>query len=83
MLRDTRVGLIEPMLNSAGTQPLALGTENYRTIDPQCLENPRPKGGTSTLAENVASPFQTEPGQKLKRRRPRMPSLGPGFLSPS
>jgi hypothetical protein len=51
------------MLYSARNQPLALGTENHRTIDPQCLENPRPKGGTSTLAENVASPFQTEPGQ--------------------
>jgi hypothetical protein len=62
MLRDTRVGLIEPMLYSARNQPLALGTENHPTIDPQCLENPRPKGGTSTLAENVASPFQTEPG---------------------
>jgi hypothetical protein len=58
MLRDTRVGLIEPMLNSAGTQPLALCTENHRTIDPQCLENPRPKGGISTLAENAPLHFR-------------------------
>src|SRR5215470_614366 len=35
--------------------------QSHRTIDPQCLENPRPEGADSTLTENAASPFQAEP----------------------
>ena len=44
----------------------AVGTArhmSHRTIDPQCLENPRPEGAESTLTENVASPFHAEPRQ--------------------
>ena len=66
MLRDNLVGLIEPMGNSAGVDPLALvhcPIKSHRTIDPQCLENPRPEGAESTLAENARSPFQAEPRQ--------------------
>ena len=37
--------------------------KSHRTIDPQCLENPRPEGAESTLTENAASPFQAEPRQ--------------------
>src|SRR5271166_716053 len=33
----------------------------HRTIDPQCLENPRPAGAESTLTENARSPFHAEP----------------------
>jgi hypothetical protein len=36
-------------------------TTNHRTIDPQCLENPRPAGAESTLTDNAASPFHAEP----------------------
>ena len=35
----------------------------HRTIDPQCLENPRPAGAESTLTENARSPFHAEPRQ--------------------
>jgi hypothetical protein len=45
----------------------AVGTArhmSHRTIDPQCLENPRPEGAEPTLTENVASPFHAEPRQK-------------------
>jgi hypothetical protein len=57
------MGLIEPMLASAGVYPLALCSRQlgHRTIDPLCLENPRPAGAESTLAENVYSPFHAEP----------------------
>ena len=34
---------------------------SHRTIDPQCLENPRPEGAEPTLTENVSSPFHAEP----------------------
>jgi hypothetical protein len=63
MLRDNLVGLIEPMLSSAGANPLALCTarKSHRTIDPPCLENPRPEGAEPTLTENVPSPFHAEP----------------------
>jgi hypothetical protein len=46
MLRDTLVGLIEPMLSSAGANPLALCTarKSHRTIDPHALKIPAPKG---------------------------------------
>jgi hypothetical protein len=65
MLRDNLVGLIEPMLSSAGDNPLALCTARKQSSDdrPPCLENPRPEGAESTLAENAASPFHAEPRQ--------------------
>jgi hypothetical protein len=63
MLRDNLVGLIEPMLCSAGANPLALRTARKKLSDdrPPCLENPRPEGAESTLTENAASPFHAEP----------------------
>ena len=63
MLRDNLVGLIEPMLSSAGANPLALRTAMKKPSDdrPLCLENPRPEGAESTLTENAASPFHAEP----------------------
>jgi len=65
MLRDNLVGLIEPMLSSAGAYPLALCTARQKPSDdrPLCLENPRPEGAESTLTENAASPFHAEPKQ--------------------
>src|ERR1700739_3948568 len=65
MLRDNLVGLIEPMLGSAGAYPLALCTEPKQSSDdrPPCLENPRPEGAESTLTENAPSPFHAEPKQ--------------------
>src|ERR1022692_1653271 len=65
MLRDNLVGLIEPMLSSAGANPLALCTAWKQSSDdrPPCLENPRPEGAESTLTENAASPFHAEPKQ--------------------
>ena len=67
MLRDTLVELIEPMLASAGAHPFRArchpsGTE-YRTIDPVCLENPRPDRGGTYTTENAPSPFHAEPRQ--------------------
>jgi hypothetical protein len=64
MLRDNLAGLIEPMLSSAAAPNLGCSTspavhdsravrtaqhQSHRTIDPQCLENPRPEGAESTL----------------------------------
>ena len=49
MLRDNLVGLIEPMLSSAGANPLALRTDNqksHRTIDPYASKIPAPPGRT-------------------------------------
>ncbi len=65
MLRDNLVGLIEPMLSSAGANLLALCTERKRSSDdrPPCLENSRPEGAESTLTENAPSPFHAEPKQ--------------------
>jgi len=67
MLRDTLVGLIEPMLRGAGVHCSRAGffpcCSRHRTIDPQCLENPRPAGAESTLTENARSPFHAEPRQ--------------------
>jgi hypothetical protein len=67
MLRDNLVGLIEPMISSAGAYPLALCTATGNPSDdrPPCLENPRPEGAESTLTENAASPFHAEPKQLL------------------
>ena len=65
MLRDTLAGLIEPMLHSAEVHCSRASFSprciRHRTIDPQCLENPRPAGAESTLTENAPSPFQAEP----------------------
>ncbi len=62
MLRDNLVGLIEPMLISAGADPLALSIQKQASDDrSSCLENPRPEGAESSLTENVTSPFQAEP----------------------
>ena len=63
MLRDNLAGLIEPMLSSAGANPLALCTARKKSSDdrPPCLENPRPEGAESTLTDNAASPFHAEP----------------------
>ena len=72
MLRDNLVGLIEPILSKRGSlssRACAPPTRNsHRTIDPLCLENPRPEGAESTLTENVASPFHAEPRQVLPRK---------------
>jgi hypothetical protein len=64
MLRDNLVELIEPMRNSAGADPLALGIYQQKPASDDslsCLENPRPEGAESSLTENVASPFPAEP----------------------
>ena len=65
MLRDNLVGLIEPMLSSAGIDPLALCMrgKSHRTIDPHAFASPAPQGAESTLTENAASPFHAEPRQ--------------------
>src|SRR5208282_6483595 len=65
MLRDNLVELIEPMLNSAGANPLALTHHQIQASGDRlpCLENPRPEGAESSLTENVTSPFQAEPAQ--------------------
>ena len=65
MLRDTLVGLIEPMRASAGAYHFRArcrisGTE-HRTIDPNALKIPAPIGAEPTLTENAASPFHAEP----------------------
>jgi hypothetical protein len=46
MLRDNLVGLIEPMLSSAGANPPALCSASEKPSDdrPPCLEIPAPKG---------------------------------------
>ena len=53
------------MLSGAGglLSRCTLTRGSHRTIDPLCLENPRPAGAEPTLTENVASPFQAEPRQ--------------------
>ncbi len=64
MLRDNLVGLIEPMLSSAGANPLALCIAMNESSDdrPQdALKIPAPKGRNLTLTENAASPFHAEP----------------------
>jgi hypothetical protein len=64
MLRDSLVGLIEPMRISAGVDPLALSIQKQASDDrSSCLENPRPEGAESSLTENVTCPFQAEPAQ--------------------
>jgi hypothetical protein len=63
MLRHNLVGLIEPMLSSAGAYPLTLCTAREKRSDdrPPCLEKSPPRRGGITLTENAASPFQAEP----------------------
>src|SRR5271165_4734604 len=72
MLRDNLVELIEPMLNSAGANPLALTHHQIQASGDRlpCLENPRPKGAESSLTENVTSPFQAEPAHIHLETRP-------------
>jgi hypothetical protein len=41
--------------------------KSRRTIDPQCLENPRPEGAESTLTGSAASPFPAAPRQTSLR----------------
>ena len=68
MLRDTLVGLIEPMQISAGVDPLALTIRKQASDDRRsCLENPRPERAESSLTEDVTSPFQAEPGHSAIR----------------
>src|SRR5229473_8187256 len=64
MLRDNLVELIEPMLNSAGADPLALYIHTRTPASDDrlpCLKNPRPEGPESSLTESASSPFQAEP----------------------
>ena len=77
MLRDNLVGLIEPMLSSAGANPLALSTARQKPSDdrPPCLENPRPEGAESTLTENAASPFHAEPKHVYEANHVQMQSI--------
>ena len=68
MLRDNLVELIEPMLNSAGADPLALYIHNRTQASDDrlpCLKNPRPEGAEPSLTESSSSPFQAEPAQYL------------------
>ncbi len=68
MLRDDLVGLIEPMRNSAGINPLSRCVFTSRTWhrarDPYALKIPAPKGRNLHLTESVTSPFQAEPAQE-------------------
>src|SRR5712691_2994472 len=68
MLRDNLVELIEPMLNSAGADPLALYIHTRTPASDDrlpCLKNPRPEGAESSLTESASSPFQAEPAHSL------------------
>src|SRR5229473_15992 len=70
MLRDNLVELIEPMLNSAGADPLALYIHTRTPASDDrlpCLKNPRPEGAESSLTESASSPFQAEPAHFLVR----------------
>src|SRR5580698_9107828 len=60
MLRDNLVELIEPMLNSAGANPLALTHHQIQASGDRlpCLENPRPKGAESSLTETSPLHFR-------------------------
>ena len=74
MLRDNLVELIEPMLNSAGADPLALYIHNRTQASDDrlpCLKNPRPEGAEPSLTESASSPFQAEPAQLGQHRAPR------------
>src|SRR5437870_10171473 len=74
MLRDNLVELIEPMLNSAGADPLALYIHTRTPASDDrlpCLKNPRPEGAESSLTESASSPFQAEPAHKMYERSPQ------------
>lgn len=69
MLRDNLVELIEPMLNSAGADPLALYIHNRTQASDDrlpCLKNPRPEGAEPSLTESSSSPFQAEPAHNTR-----------------
>src|SRR2546425_12184296 len=77
MLRDNLVELIEPMLNSAGADPLALYIHTRTPASDDrlpCLKNPRPEGAESSLTESASSPFQAEPAQLLFVHAPTCPT---------
>jgi hypothetical protein len=62
------VEIIEPMLNSAGADPLALCIPRQAEASDDrlpCLENHRPAGAKTSLTENASSPFQAEPAHNL------------------
>ena len=65
------------MLSGAGglLSRCTLTGGSHRTIDPLCLENPRPAGAEPALTENVASPFQAEPRHDLVPGRTAHASL--------
>ena len=91
MLRDNLVELIEPMLNSAGADPLALRIHNLANASDDrlpCLENPRPEGAEPSLTENAASPVQAEPRQmylikvfEMRKRKRKNSRCSSGILS--
>src|SRR5712664_4253192 len=73
MLRDNLVELIEPMLNSAGADPLALYIHTRTPASDDrlpCLKNPRPEGAESSLTESASSPFQAEPAHYVDTINP-------------
>src|SRR2546426_12775452 len=88
MLRDTLVGLIEPMRSARELNPRALFTEQKKSSDdrPQdALKIPAPEGRNLTLTENAASPFHAEPRQLLQRLATQFGKCGhqrrhPGLL---
>src|SRR5580698_4076794 len=65
MLRDNLAGSSSRCSAARGglLSRCTLTGGSHRTIDPLCLENPRPARAEPTLTENVASPFQAEPRQ--------------------
>jgi hypothetical protein len=64
MLRDNLMAPFEPMYNSVGFDPLALGIQKQVPYDrPACLENPRQKAAESLLTGRVPSSSQAESGQ--------------------
>src|ERR1700686_5065363 len=78
MLRDNLVELIEPMLNSAGADPLALYIHNRTQASDDrlpCLKNPRPEGAEPSLTESSSSPFQAEPAQKQEGKTVKVTNL--------
>src|SRR5437773_2986692 len=79
MLRDNLVELIEPMLISAGADPLPLCIHDQPQASDDrlpCLENPRPAGAEPSLTENVTSPFQAEPAHIQQQcKLLRMPAV--------
>src|SRR5438105_13910119 len=63
MLRDNLAGSSSRCSAGGLLSRCTLTGRSHRTIDPLCLENPRPAGAEPTLTENVASPFHAEPRQ--------------------